>query len=88
MANKLTINVSKMQLLLFSNWSTVHEANSLVSCKYLGVYVDSKLKFKQHITYVTLKVSKIAGKLIRIRDSLPFEARLDYYYCVGYPCLT
>ena len=99
MANKLTINVSKTQLILFSNRNTGNENNSFVSigeqnvdivtsCKYLGVYVDSKLTFKQHITYVTSKIAKNTGILFKIRDSLPLKARLDYYYSMIFPYLT
>ena len=58
-------------------------------CKFLGVYLDMNLvpTFKRHINSVTAKVSKHSGILYRIRDRLPADARIRYYYAFIYPYL-
>ena len=99
-ANKLSINVSKTQLLNFSNrFPDLAQGSDVVSmgderldmvtsCKYLGVLVDNKLTFKQHICHVISKISKNTGILYRIRNNIPKKARIDYYYSLIYPYLT
>ena len=97
-ANKLTINVSKTQLLLFTN-RYINANNAPISvggknleiittCNYLGVHIDSRLTFKPHIGYVLSKIAKNTGILYRIRDNLPMKARLDFYYSMIYPYMT
>ena len=58
------------------------------NCKYLGVYLDDKLTFKDHINYINSKISRYTGILYKIRDYLPMKARLDYYYAYIYPYLS
>ena len=61
--NKLSINATKCETMSFgSNYQnslTVH--NEVISrntcCKYLGVYIDSKLTFRDHINHVVKKGS-------------------------------
>ena len=57
-------------------------------CKYLGVNIDSKLKFDRHIDVITKKVSRATGILYKIRTLLPMKARLNYYYSLIYPYLS
>ena len=97
-ANKLTLNASKTEVLIFSNRlnnsvvvNTVLQGEIIQpceSCKYLGVYLDRKMNFSKHIEHVTKKVSRHTGILYRIRDYLPMKARLDYYYAFVYPYLS
>ena len=54
----------------------------------MGVYLDDKLSFKNHIKYVTTKISKHAGILYKIRDQIPFSTRLDYYFAFIYPYIN
>ena len=90
LANKLTIHAGKTKLLMVStrirsqqNYS-INLLNNLVSpvdhCKYLGVRIDNKLTFKDHIGYIITKISRYTGILYKIRDNLPMKNRLDYYY--------
>ena len=67
-ANRLTINVNKTELLLFSNRTTNHNDNQIIlngnsigyvnHAKFLGVIIDDKLNFKIQINHVVGKVSR------------------------------
>ena len=98
LANKLTIHAGKTKLLMISNRIPSHQSISIkimdkeifpsLSCKYLGIYLDHKLTFKEHIQYINSKISRNTGILYKIREYLPLKARLDYYYAYIYPYLT
>ena len=57
--NKLTLNVEKCESISFGRAQTVSEEafgekiSCKRSCKYLGVLIDDKLNFKDHVNYVT-----------------------------------
>ena len=97
-ANRLTINNSKTELLLFSNKHTTHNNEQIFfngnyvkyvdHAKFLGVFVDTKLNFKEHINYITKKISKHAGILYRIKHCLPTKTRLTYYNSFVLPYLN
>ena len=54
------------------------------SCRLLGVYLDDNLRFSYHIAHIVNKLSKSTGIFYRIRDYLPIEARITYYYSFMY----
>ena len=98
-ANRLTINVNKTEMLLFSNLPVPPDYNNQIaftneiltfksSCKFLGVLLDDKLNFSDHINYVISKISRTTGILYKIRNQLPIQARLNFYYSFVYPYLT
>ena len=97
-ANKLTINPQKTEVIRFSNQicdrseSRVTlggvEIEESVGCKFLGVHIDNKLNFKNHIQSISSKLTKNIGILYRIRDCLPLLARTNFYYAFIYPFLT
>ena len=97
-ANKLTIHGGKTKLLIVSNRVTT-QYNPSISitgnviyrtncCKYLGVYLDSRLTFNDHIRYINGKISRHTGILYKIKDYLPMKTKLDYYYAYIYPYLS
>ena len=98
LANRLTINVEKTEIILFSNRNFDYEVNPIKlnhetlnfsnCCKFLGVFIDSKLTFKDHISFVASKLPRGACILYRIRGRLPIEGRLNYYYAMLYPYLS
>ena len=97
-ANKLTIDAGKTKLLIASNRiPRSHNLNISIlgnvispsnSCKYLGIYVDNRLSFKDHINYINSKIARHTGILYKIRDNLPIKSRIDYYYTFIYPYLS
>ena len=46
------------------------------------------MNFSEHIKHLLNKLSRSAGILYKIRDSLPMSARLNYYYAFIFPYLT
>ena len=97
-ANRLTINNTKTELLLFSNRSPIHNNEQVVlngqfvsyvdHAKFLGIVIDNKINFKNHINYITGKVAKHAGILHRIKNCLPLKTRLTYYNSYVLPYLN
>ena len=90
-ANKLSLNVSK-SMLLFSTLSvkrskvniTLQIDNEIISetsfTKYLGVLVDSKLSWSQHIHHISLKMSKGIGILCKLRHLVSQHMLRSLYF--------
>ena len=43
--------------------------------KYLGIYIDNKLKFHEHIDYIKCKIAKRIGAMYRSKSLLPIKHR-------------
>ena len=88
-ANKLSLNVKKSQLLVFSlskekpniNLTINGEALKEVQfAKYLGILIDNKLNWGEQISAVNLKLSKGIGLLAKIRHYVPKNTLRSLYY--------
>jgi len=88
--NKLSLNLDKTCYSLFglNHKNTIAQTlyiNGKVilnveSCKYLGILIDSDLKWKGHITYIHNKLVKFVIIFYKIRSKLPPEIlRLIYF---------
>ena len=98
LANRLTVNVNKTELLLFTNRLTQHNNQQVIfdnnfidyveQARFLGVKVDKDLNFKPHISHVVVKVSKHAGILFKTRNGLTIPARLTFYHSFVLPYLS
>ena len=97
-ANKLTVHPGKTKLMVFSNRIVASHSPSISfmdrvitpvnNCKYLGIFLDNKLTFKNHIQFINSKISRYTGMLYKIRENLPIKTRLDFYYAYIYPYLS
>lgn len=100
-SNKLSLNISKTHYLIFTrkknpvNISIYLCGDKLERCsstKFLGVIVDEKLCWKEHISYVCKKVSKSIGIISKIKDNLDSKTKILLYYTLVYPyfqyCVT
>ena len=58
------------------------------STKFLGVFVDCKLNWATHVSNVSQKISKGLGILSRLRNTLPPNILLTFYYTLIYPYLN
>ena len=97
-ANKLTINTDKTEMMLFSNRKFDIDGNQVClhsehidfqsKCNFLGVLIDNKLSFSFHIQNIIGKLSKNCGILYKIRNLLSIQARMNFYYSLMYPYLT
>ena len=56
--------------------------------KYLGVLLDSHLRWKYHIDNVALKISRIIGVIACIRHLVPFTTLLSIYRSLILPYLS
>ena len=84
--NRLSINLNKSSFLVFDRTAdlgtidvktdylnfTVTETKSH---KYLGLIIDSQLKFTDHVDYIKAKVAKRIGALYRSKKLLPLKYR-------------
>jgi len=56
--------------------------------KYLGVYIDDRLEWTEHIDYITKKVSSLTGILYRSKAALPYKCKKDIYFALVHSVLT
>jgi len=97
-ANKLSLNAKKTNYIIFGNkcvsdkqFNLMIDGNFLERvehCKFLGVYIDSKLSWKMHINHVALQISKGLGAIGRVRHILPKNALLLLYSTMILPYLS
>ena len=82
----LTDYVNKTIALLFTNRHHASNNNKIqindtilnfsTSHKFLGVTIDNKFKFNEHIRFICKKVSKSVGILGRLRNIVPCEVMI------------
>ena len=97
-ANKLTLNIDKTYYMVFHrgrrkfknnielviNDMEIREAKSM---KYLGVIIDSKLNWIDHITYIKNKVANGIGIIRKAQKLLNKTALLNLYHTLIFPNL-
>ena len=82
-ANKLALNVEKTEYMVFdqhpeTEFILVNEDILIYECKvtkYLGLMIDHKLSFGDHIDYVKNKVSKRINAMYKSKGILPLKYR-------------
>ena len=89
-ANRLTVNMKKNHYMIFhrakfkTTGQDVVMQNSALTCvtttKFLGVIIDHKFKWNDHITYVKRKISKSIGILYKIRRFLDMNTLIQMYH--------
>ena len=83
--NKLSLNISKCEVVNFGigipNDLTLNNEKlpKRNSCKYLGVYLDKKLLFHDHIEHIVKKLNKFSGMIYKVRDIYPIKCLLLFY---------
>ena len=84
---KLALNIAKTKCMIIGNRNITdsprleidgEEIERVKTSKYLGIQVDKKLNFVDHVDYVIKKVAVKYGILCRINKSLTFWAKLTY----------
>ena len=91
--NKLSLNISKTNFILFKNKNVVNDdldiningkaINRVFETKFLGVIIDHKLNWKQHIAHVKNKLNKCLGIIYKACYFLNTNA-LRLLYCTLY----
>ena len=94
--NKLTLNINKTLCMLFSKKHNHADIsiklegkliNRVSETKFLGVIIDDKLNWKAHISYISGKIFRAIGVIIKARN-LGKEALLSLYYTLIFPYST
>ena len=96
--NKLSLNVKKTHFMVFRNnrrkltiHDTLmirgHEIEIVESTKFLGVYLDSGLTWRNHIDYIKGKIARGIGILCKARKYLKENTLITLYYSFIYPYL-
>ncbi|KAL9970833.1 hypothetical protein ACROYT_G023280 [Oculina patagonica] len=70
---------------IYTNNQKIKTADTL---KLLGVTIDSKLKFSEHVSSACIKASQRIGVLMRLRNLIPTKAKLQLYKSAVLPYLT
>ena len=88
--NELLLNVKKTNYMIFTNRRHVDLGNVAFKmgetpierssvARFLGVLIDDKLTWNQHIMAVRHKMSRYIGSIFRIKHMLPMRCRLLTY---------
>ena len=96
-ANKLFLNVKKTHYMILTSKRTPkpdhvikiegHKLDEVQNTKFLGVYLDNKISWKHHIDYISGKVSRAIGMIVKARKFLTCESLKTLYYSFVYPFL-
>lgn len=98
-ANKLSLNINKTHYIIFSTIGRRINTNKKLcinntqlerveKTKFLGVVIDSKLSWCDHILYIKNKISKGIGIICKARKSLNSQTLVTLYNSFIYPYLT
>ena len=97
---KLHINVDKTVAMLFhTRQKCVNIYENLIvidgnvipfatNTKFLGISIDNNLTWKAHINYITTKISKGVGVLLRLSKELSYNILFLIYNTILLPYLT
>ena len=96
-ANKLSINVSKTHYMVFHRARRKVDHKDIILNNYilqqvhftkkLGIIIDDKLKWANHISYIKNKIAKGMGILLKARKVLKIKALLQLYNSFVFPYL-
>ena len=99
-ANKITANPEKSHCLIIPLKKTLSISNISIyfndsiikindTVKYLGITIDNKLNFEEHINALATKISRSLGVLCKLRHTLPKSALRNLYHSMIHPhCST
>ena len=99
-ANNLSLNIMKTEFILTGTTQNVlkigdllairvqgHTVKHVYKAKHLGMVIDNKLTWKDHIDYVSLKIKRNLGIMKRVRNDIPKESLISLYRTMVKPYL-
>ena len=97
-ANRLSVNTDKTFYNIVTNSRATLDENFQIimdnkpisrkrSIRFLGIILDENLKFKDHVSYVTSKISKSIGILYKLRCLVSEHTLRSLYYALVFPYL-
>ena len=93
-ANSLTLNANKSYYIIFSLKKipndlriTIgdHVLDRRTQGKFLGIVLDEKLRFSEHVDYLTNKISKLTGLMCKLKTFFPCEILKNIYQSLILP---
>ena len=87
--NGLALNLKKTNYMIFSRQRSLNYQDVVISgvtierkteARFLGVIIDEKLSWVQHIAAVKMKMSRYIGLMYKLKKHLPLDARLQIYH--------
>ena len=93
-ANSLTLNACKSYYIVFSLRKVPNDLRVTIGDhilerksqgKFLGIILDEKLCFTEHIDYLANKISKLTGLLCKLKAFFPGEILKNLYQALIYP---
>ena len=89
-ANRLSLNLDKTcyslfgcrneDLAVFNLYVSGKAIRNVECCKYLGIFIDSELKWQEHIDFIHNKLVKFTSIFYKIRIKLPYEILKMIYF--------
>ena len=89
-SNGLVLNLKKTKYMIFTQTRYTELPRPLIisdtfieqkhESRFLGVIMDDKLKWSQHITSVQSKMSRYVGFMYKIKKYLPLNARIQIFH--------
>ena len=99
-ANNLSLNVMKTEFILMGTTQNIlkigdllairvqgHTVKCVYKAKYLGMVIDDKLTWKDHIDHVSLKIKHNLGIMKCVRNDIPKESLIALYRTMVEPYL-
>ena len=98
-ANRLPLNVNKSNYMLFQpngNQNTlgntlnigVDQIEHKLNCKFLGIFIDNQLRWNNHLSHISAKLSRSVYILKTVKHILPLTLLRSLYYTMVQPYLT
>ena len=70
---------------IYIHWSSIQEVDK---AKFLGIIIDNKLNWIEHIKCISRKIAKGTGIIIKARKSFESEILLNLYNALIFPQIT
>ena len=98
-ANRLALNVNKSNCMLFQpngNQNTLGNTLNIgvdpiehkLNCKFLGIFIDNQLRWNNHLSHISAKLSRSVYILNTVKHILPMTLLRSLYYTMVQPYLT
>lgn len=95
--NRLSLNVSKTSYMIISNKNRIIDNSVKIDdtplsltkqAKFLGIFIDDRLSFDDHLNHVCKKVSRSVGVLRKVSELVPRSVLRTMYLSLVYPFIT
>ena len=101
--NKLSINFKKTNFMIVKSPykrqlnitiklkgknNSIHVIERKNYIKYLGVFIDSTLSWKNHVSYICSRLAKCTGIITKLRHYLSLTQLKQIYYTLCYPYIS